>query len=580
MTLTTSTATATVSDLVAEVIVQNCDVIFGLMGNGNAFVVSNLTRRGLTYVAARHEAGTVAAADGYYRASGKVGVATVTYGAGFTNALTALAEARMARIPLVLIVGDAPTTGLRLWDIDQTMAARAVGVETVTVTAAGAARLTRQAFATAQRNRVPVILAIPYDIGSSPAPQQQSDVVPTGDDGPLPRGEKGGLSEGEARRVAVALSGAERPLIIAGRGAFLAGAGELLRAIGDHVGALFSTSVMARNLFDSSWDLGIAGGFAGEEEIALMRESDVVLVVGASLNTFQTRYGTLMESATTVIQVDEGHEATHAQVTHFFSADAHAFSEEVHRELILLAGNAGNSPARPTWREVTTLNRALRVADAAATVTEVRETLTAEPTVFGSDGRLDPRPIARALNDILPFERTIVQDGGHFIGWMPQYCTVPDPHALILVGTAFQSIGLGFPAAVGAAHARPDRTTVVVAGDGGGLMALPDMETFIRTVGSGVIVIFNDAAYGAELHQYGVRGLDTAAMLIDEVDFAAVGRAFGAQGVSVRVPSDLDALREWVAAGAVGVIVVDVAVTQNVVAEYMAESVAIALVNS
>ena len=84
------------------------------------------------------------------------------------------------------------------------------------------------------------------------------------------------------------------------------------------------------------------------------------------------------------------------------------------------------------------------------------------PRGLAPDGRLDPRTMALALEGILPRERTFVQDGGHFIGWVPLMCSVPDARSHLFVGTAFQSIGLGFPSAVGAAVARPDRTTVLV----------------------------------------------------------------------------------------------------------------------
>lgn len=103
-------------------------------------------------------------------------------------------------------------------------------------------------------------------------------------------------------------------------------------------------------------------------------------------------------------------------------------------------------------------------------------------------------------------------------------------------------------------------------------MALPELETMIRTVHSGIIVVFNDAAYGAELHQYASRGLHSEAMLIDEVDFAAVGRSFGAAGLKARSLADLDQLRHWVDDGCKGVFVLDLPVSQTVIAEYMAES--------
>jgi acetolactate synthase I/II/III large subunit len=534
----------TVSDAIADVIDEHSGAVFGLMGNGNAYVVSNLTTRGTRFVSARHEAGTVAMADAYFRASGKIATATVTYGAGFTNTFTALAEARQARIPLVLVVGDAPTTGRRPWDIDQSMAAKALGIETLVVNAENATALTNHAFTLALSENTPVIIAIPYDLATAELAAQK----------PLPVVEPVSAPAVESRQAAVVaakLQSAKRPLIIAGRGAFESNAAPALKEIGDRLGARFATSVMARNLFESEWDLGIAGGFARERPVNLMRNADVVLVMGASLNLFQMRYGTLLDNARSIIQIDRLSSATHAQVTDFIEADAAEFADALLAHIRPQSGS--------TWRD--------EVFGAEAGGSE-------DESERASDARLNPRPFARELETILPTERTIVQDGGHFSGWMPLYCSAPDPHGLMLVGTAYQTIGLGFPAAVGAAVARPDRTTVLVTGDGGGLMALPDLETLIRTAKSCVVVVFNDAAYGAELHQYATRGLDKTAMLIDEVDFAAVGRAFGAVGIKARSLSDLEALREWVAEGANGVFVLDVPVSQEVVAEYMQESVA------
>ncbi|MET4538401.1 acetolactate synthase-1/2/3 large subunit [Arthrobacter bambusae] len=537
----------TVSDAIADVVAQQCDVVFGLMGNGNAHLVSSLTTRGTNFISSRHESGAVAMADAYYRASGKATVATATYGAGFTNTLTALTEARMARIPLVLIVGDAPSVR-RPIDIDQEMVAHGLGVETLTVTAASARVTTERAFEFARHNSTPVVLAIPYDLAAAEAEPSVS-LVPQPDVG------RNDPNNKDIEHVALLLRGAERPLILGGRGAWESGAAEVLREIGDDIGALFATSVMARNLFNSPWDLGIAGGFSRKGALALLRQSDVVLAVGASLNDFQMRYGTLFPSVQSLVQVDTQAQRTHPCVTDHVQADAYDFSSKLLR--VLQA-----SPPRPgrSWRD----------REASVATKEIfNETPVPE---IAEDGRLDPRPFAQALERILPVNRTIVQDGGHFLGWMPMYATVPDPRSLILSGTAYQVIGLGFPSAVGAAAARPEHTTVLISGDGGGLMALPDLETMIRTVKSGVVVVFNDAAYGAEIHQYASRGLDDTAMLIDEIDFAAVGRALGAQGIKATSLADLDVLQEWVSAGAKGVFVLDIPISRAVVADYMLES--------
>ncbi|NKX51646.1 thiamine pyrophosphate-binding protein [Arthrobacter deserti] len=554
-------AAATVPQAVARVVRERAAVLFGLMGNGNAHLISELTSTGFPFVTVRHEAGAVAAADAYFRASGKPATATVTYGAGFTNTLTALSEAAIARIPLILIVGDAPTSGPRFFDVDQAGMAAAAGVETVRVDVQDPAAQVRHAYDRAAAESRPIVVAIPYDLVE--APVQAGAAAGRARDVPMPA--PAAPHEAELEPLVAALRGAERPLIIAGRGVVdSAGAPGALRRLADGLGAFIATSVMARQVSGPEGDLGIAGGFARLERVELMRQADVVLVVGAGMNPFQMRYGTLVAEDATVLQVDSRAGRRHGRTGHFLVADAGA-------ALGALAAPFGSTPqenGRPDggWRARQPLPAAPRVED-------VREDGSVEDGL-AEDGRLNPRTMALALEDILPRERTFVQDGGHFIGWIPLMCSVPDARSHLFVGTAFQSIGLGFPSAVGAAVARPERTTVLVTGDGGGLMALADFESFVRQARSGVVVVFNDAAYGAELHQYAARGLDAAPMLIEEVDFAALGRAFGAEGIKARSLQDLDALRDWVARGAEGVFVLDLPISQAVVAEYMAESMA------
>ena len=540
-----------VSTAVADVLAERAGHLFGLLGNGNAHLVSHLTSQGFPYTSARHEAGTVAMADAYYRASGRIAAATTTYGAGFTNTYTALAEARLARIPLVLVVGDAPTTGIRSFDIDQKTAAEAVGVTTLVALPENAGPMAQRAFDLALRTVQPVVLAIPYDLATEPLLEQvELD--------PLPAKAVWAPTSGELEHVAAVLRAAERPLLLAGRGILLGDAVEPFQELGDRLGAMFMTSVMATNAVRSPWNLGIAGGFAREHALDLARQADVVLVAGASLNSFQHRYGTLFGPATRVIRVDNEPESPHLYVDDYIRADIAPFLEA-------LLGRVPAADETRTWRHH---------------ASEVREESfrslgpVENPVEFGPDGRLNPRAVVAALEHILPKERSVVMDGGHFMGWAPMYLSVPDPQAMVLVGTAFQSIGLGFSSAPGVSIARPDRTTVFITGDGGGLMGLADFETFLRATPRGVVIALNDSAYGAELHQYASKGLDPAAMLIDEVDFSAIGRALGTAGHKARTLADLDKLKEWLVEGNEGVFVLDVAISQGVVVEWMSASLA------
>lgn len=539
-----------VSAAVADAVAERAGHLFGLMGNGNAHFISRLTRRGFPFTSARHESATVAMADAYHRATGSVAAATTTYGAGFTNAYTTLAEARIARIPLVLVVGDAPSNGPRNFDIDQTKAAEAVGVTTLVARPGNAAEITHRAFDLAVQTVQPVIVAIPYDLATAPLTEPEPLES-------LPAKTVWPPEEPDLDRVATLLASAKRPVVIAGRGVVLADAAAPLREIGDRLGALFMTSVMAINAFDSEWDLGVAGGFTRRHRLEVARQADVVLVVGASMNIFQTRYGTLFPPETRIIRVDNEADENHPIVVDYIRSDIRPFVEAL-LERVQSAGT--------TWRD--------SVPEVAGA--EFRSSSPIEdPVEFGPDGRLNPRAVVAALEHILPTERSVVMDGGHFIGWAPMYLSVPDPHAMILVGTAFQSIGMGFGSAAGVSVARPDRTTVLVSGDGGGLMGLADFETFLRATRRGVLIVLNDSAYGAELHQYAAKGLHNQAMLIDEVDFAAVGRALGATGAKARMLADLATLENWLATNDDGVFVLDVAISQQVVAEFMAESVAI-----
>ncbi|GAA1532098.1 thiamine pyrophosphate-dependent acetolactate synthase large subunit-like protein [Microbacterium ginsengiterrae] len=523
---------SSVSAHVALTLAQHVDAVFGVMGNGNAYFLDALEREtDAQFTAVRHEQGAVVAADAHYRASGRIAAGTATYGAGFTNTLTALAEAVQARIPLVLVVGDEPTSGPRPWDVDQIALASAVGARTYTVGRADAASTTVIAIEHALTYRVPVVLAIPYDVASIDAGPVPAAPEPRS---PAPMEPRGEFAEGMLGEVAQALRDARRPLLLAGRGAWLAGASEPLGALAEATGALTVSTALGRGVFpDTRYDLGVAGGFGAEGAMELVREADVAVVFGASLNQFTMRFGDLFAPGTRVYQVDVAPAATHAHVGGFVRGDAGVVAAAlVDRIRVGRSGaDAGSAGAAGTWRE--------QVDVAAARAYEAGDDVA-------PDGRLDPRAAARRIAELLPEDRIVVSDGGHFIGWANMYWPVASPDRMMMVGTAFQAIGQGWPSVVGAARARPESTVVLTSGDGGGLMAIADLESAVRTAGGrGCAVIWNDAAYGAEVHLYGLKGLAKEPMHIPEVDFAAFAGAVGAEGVVVRTLGDLDRLAEW-----------------------------------
>ncbi|WP_308493154.1 thiamine pyrophosphate-binding protein [Microbacterium terrisoli] len=541
----------TVSAHVATTLAAHIDNVFGVMGNGNAYFLDALERdTDATYTAVRHEAGAVVAADAHYRASGRIAAATATYGAGFTNTLTALAEAVQARIPLILVVGDEPTSGPRPWDVDQIAMASAVGARTYTVGRADAAATTVIAIEHALSYRVPTVLAIPYDVA-----RLEAGAVPAAPEPVLPAPlTPSAFGAAEIADLARTLASAERPFLLAGRGAWLAGAGDALGALAEKTGAVTASTALGRGIFpDARFDLGVAGGFGADGAMALVREADVAVVFGASLNQFTMRFGDLFAPGTQVVQVDVAPAATHPHIGRFIRGDAAVVASALVAELDAL-GAAGSG-----WRD--------GIDPAALTAREPGDQLA-------PDGRLDPRSVARRIGELLPADRVVVSDGGHFIGWANMYWPVASPDRMMMVGTAFQAIGQGFPSVAGAALARPESTVVLTTGDGGGLMAIADLETAVRVAGGrGLAVVWNDGAYGAEVNLYGLKGLATAPMLIPEVDFAGLAEAVGAEGVVVRTLADLDRLETWAAlpASQRPFLLLDCRISSSVIAPYQQE---------
>ena len=184
---------------------------------------------------------------------------------------------------------------------------------------------------------------------------------------------------------------------------------------------------------------------------------------------------------------------------------------------------------------------------------ELRERIAREvrwrdvPFEDDSDGRrIDPRALSIALDDLLPAERTVAVDSGNFMGYPSMYLSVPDEAGFCFT-QAFQSIGLGLASAIGAAVARPDRLAVAALGDGGALMGVSELETVVRLGIPMVVVVYDDEAYGAEVHHFGPDGDPLDTVRFPPADIAAIGRGFGFEGVTVRTAGISARSASWLA---------------------------------
>jgi acetolactate synthase I/II/III large subunit len=543
-----------VADAVGQGLARlGAEVVFGVVGSGNFRVTNALIAGGARFVAARHEGGAAVMADAWARTAGQPGVVSVHQGPGLTNAMTGIAEAAKSRTPLLVLAAEAPEIRSN-FHVDVAGLAAAVGaVAERLYSPASALADVHRAWQTVLARRT-VILALPLNVQAADAEPGVGPAAPRTYP-PAPAAEA-------VTAVAAVLRGADRPVFIAGRGARgragRASARAELERLADACGALLATSAAAKGLFRGNpWDLDVSGGFASPLAAELIAGADVIMGWGCSLNMWTTRHGRLIGTGATLIQVDDdasalgAHRPVHLGVVGDVAETARAVADALHE------GHEENDRAGEPLIVRDERDDGGSAGTAAALVTaehrspELRERIARQvrwrdvPFADESDGqRIDPRTLSIALDDLLPAERTVSVDSGNFMGYPSMYLSVPDEAGFCFT-QAFQSIGLGLAAAVGAAVARPDRLTVAALGDGGALMGVSELETVVRLGIPMVVVVYDDEAYGAEVHHFGPDGDPLETVRFPPADIAAIGRGFGFDGVTVRTAADLAAVRGW-----------------------------------
>lgn len=502
--------------LADEVAAQGVEVVFGLMGDANMLLLCDLVERhGVRFVAARSEGAAVMMADAYARATGRCGVASVTQGPGLASSGNALVVARHARTPLVLLAGDTPVADpLHVQNFDQMPFALATAGRFVPVRTSGTARRdTAEAFRTATLERRPVVLNVGMDLQEAdtgePSPPHRSVAAPHPvEPGPV-----------AIARLADMLAASERPVLLAGRGA--EHARDELAALAGHRGAVLATTVMAAGLFAGHpHEAGVAGGLARPAVRRLLGRADLLVTFGAGLNRWTADQGELFPAAK-VASVDTDASAIGARwpVDFGLVGDAAPAARALRQALPGVRNEAWCAAARTA-----------RSADPFEDVREVVE-----------DERIDPRSFMRICARRLPADRTTVVGVGHFGGWPNLYLDSPATDRAFLAPWDFGSIGVGLPFGIGAAVGRSDRPVVVFEGDGSLLTSLGELDSLSRTGLPVLVVVLDDAAYGAEVRKLAARDVDPALARFPARDLTAVASALGVRARTVRDAASAEA---------------------------------------
>ncbi|MEM7441091.1 MAG: thiamine pyrophosphate-binding protein [Pseudomonadota bacterium] len=492
------------------------DTLFGLMGDSNLFMCDNYVRQqGGRYVPATHEANAVLMACGHAAMTGDIGVCTITQGPAVSNAVTALIEAVKSSQRVVLLCGDTPMADP---DHPQTIQQRVL----IEGTGAGYLRFRSpdtvvedivHAFRRAWTEQRPIALNMPTEFmwemttyrGVTP-PARPAPVAPT---------------DGEQMDNAIGIiAAARRPVVLAGRGAVHAK--DALVALAERIGAPLCTTLKAKGLFKGHpYDLGVHGTLSTPGAIDVISGADCVIVFGAGLNRFTQAGGAFFEGRR-VIHVDN----TPASIGRYVAPDA-----------AIAADPALTADAFVHW-----LDEA-EIQSSQATDTMDKDALrepTPMPPLAPMDGTVDfPRALDR-INAAMDPERIFVTDAGRFLQEAWWRIDVSKP-ANMLLAIGVGSIGLGIGHAIGAAVARPGQPVLFVTGDGGLMMGgLAEITSVVRENLDMVILICNDAAYGAEYVQFEDRQMDPGMSQIEWPSLAGVAQSMGAKGMRVTSDTELD----------------------------------------
>ena len=513
-------------DAVAQALVDHgVDTVFGVLGDGNLFIGENLQRQhDVNLVGATHEANAVCMAEGWAKATGRLGVATVTHGPGLTNTITALVEGVKNETPMLLVAGDTPGENEQhLQNLDQHALVVATGagfqpVRNVETIAEDVSTAVRRAHA----ERRPIVVNVPLNIewdevDYEPRPALNSPPVRLAPD------------PDQLESALGIIASSARPVILAGRGAVLSGAREVLIELGDALGAPLATSLLGTGFFsDQPFNLGIHGTLSHEIAGETLAMADCLIVFGASLNFFTTDYQSLLAGKRVVhVNLDPSHIDRHATVAAGVVGDATVVAEA----MIALLKEAEHQPS------------SFRTADLEKKLQEFDLSDSYEDKSY--DGAVDPRTLTRQLDVGLPQDRQVVVDAGRFM-LDALTMSVPNPRDLV-TSHGFGAIGLGMSTAIGAAVAHPTRPTVLCIGDGGYMMGgLTELSTAVHLGLDLIVIVYNDGSYGAEHIQLVTKGMDPAASLHEWPDFCAVAESMGCDTAKIASLDDIDAALEVV----------------------------------
>lgn len=504
--------------------------IFGLMAEDTMNLMSEIEEHhadDITITHARHEQGAMAMADGYARATNDISVGVVGRGPAVAQTGTSLVTARKGGSNVVLLVPTSSSTesyDIKAFEQEAYLRSTIENVETVHSPETFHTRLA-DVFREARHGNGPIALQIPDNILNDEVPPSTNNRLPESRPPTPPAIEPDDTAISDAIDLYLDSDATVPPLILAGRGAVAADAKDELIALAERTSGLLATTLQTRGFFaDHPFSIGFIGTWGGNLANEHLADADCIFAVGCSLNPKTTDNGRLFRDDAKVIHIDA-------------NADA------INRYLGVNLGVVGDAK-QATNRLVEELKERDIHRDGALWSDRLENRIAATPALDDDEfpsqpDTMDPRDVIKTINDLIPEDRLVTTDGGHFTRWVVDGIETPS-HNKFIWTLDFASIGQGLGGSIGATVARPSLPSVLFTGDAGFLMAIQELDTAARHEIPITVVIMNDSSLGSEYHNLAKTGGYTESALMATPDFATIAEGFGAEGYTI---TDIDSLR-------------------------------------
>lgn len=485
---------------------QGVDTVFGYPGGAilNVYDALYQHQNEIRHILTSHEQGAAHAADGYARATGKVGVCFATSGPGATNLVTGIATAYMDSIPVVAITCN---VGVSLLGKDSFQEIDIAGI-TMPITKHNyivkdvnqLADTIRRAFGIARRGRPgPVLIDIPKDVTANMAEYEPKKIV-------QPR-RRECVDEVELRAAADMIQEAKKPYIFVGGGAVLSDAAEELLEFAKKVDAPVADSLMGKGAFPGTdpYYTGMLGMHGTKTSNHGVSECDLLIVVGARFSDRVTGNAKKFASKAKILQIDID-------------------PAEMNKNVIITQGVTGDIKV-----VLSKLNEMLTQQDHSEWIRQIEEYKAKYPLTYHPDVLSGPFVVEEIYRQTKG-EAIIVTEVGQNQMWAAQYYKYPKPRTLLTSG-GLGTMGYGLGASIGAKCARPDKCVVNIAGDGCFRMNMNEIATAVRSQIPVIEVILNNHVLGMvrQWQDLFYEKRYSATVLNDQVDFVKLAEAMGAK---------------------------------------------------